>query len=393
MDLDSLKSAVVIEDPAEVMKLLEKKPGPAAAEVLDSGQLHITKSGSLIAKDGVPMTNTKRLKSLVAERGMPWKEEYKDRAVPYFASDERVDGHGDIVRQSWDFTEFGKNSPLQFSHEWWAPSIGRAVEWEVLQRKEADYEGPALYLLGLFATKDDYEWADTVFRLVKSRILPMGSVGFFAGKVINIEDEDERAELGLGRWGLIFEENHLLEFSPTAIPANDGAGVINNSLIMDAAKSGDIEPWDIHWFREMERRSILTRSEDVQQGEWLRVEEHLVSLARTIWPDEEFRLHKDLDVPVTLSNAPRSRMVSGSVSVPDTPDFGRVLDEVGRLTNQFGEFVSSTGQVLDDIRERVESMEAPNGEVPATPTEDTESDDPLLAAMERTVERLEELNP
>jgi hypothetical protein len=43
------------------------------------------------------------------------------------------------------------------------------------------------------------------------------------GKVINVQDDTERARLGLGRYGVILDDNTLLEFSPTSVPANSGA--------------------------------------------------------------------------------------------------------------------------------------------------------------------------
>jgi len=170
-----------------------------------------------------------KIKSLVSKRGMPWRDEYASRVIPYWGSDERVDGMGDIVRQDWIFETFEKNSPMPFSHSWNQPPVGRIIGWEVVKRRPKEeeekdgYKGPALFLAGLFATKEDSALADSIFRLAKARILVGGSVGFHSRKTINIQDSKERAALGLGKWGLVFEQNELIEFSPTTIPANPGA--------------------------------------------------------------------------------------------------------------------------------------------------------------------------
>ena len=119
------------------------------------------------------------------------------RAVPYWASDERPDGHGDIVRQQWSFEEYSKNPVLCMGHDWVGPAIGRGIDYEVRQRSDADYKGPALWMLALFAEAEAQAENDRVFRLVRSGFMSAASVGFYSDRVIIVEDEQERAELPL----------------------------------------------------------------------------------------------------------------------------------------------------------------------------------------------------
>jgi hypothetical protein len=215
------------------------------------------------------------LQKLVEARGMPWDDAFMGRTQTWWASDERVDSEGDIIRQSWTFDEFAKNSPMPFGHRWSEPPIGRFVDWEILQRDEKDYTGPALHLLGIFATKETSEWADTIMRLVKSGMLPGVSVGFQAGKVINVVDEAERSELGLGPWGLVFENNTLLETSPVTIPANPGA------VTSDMMKS--IHAEDIAMLREIKRRSC---SDEEDFDNW---QKSIIGVAKAVWPKADFK--------------------------------------------------------------------------------------------------------
>jgi len=420
--LEELKSAELIEEPGQLITrlqtiLAEKKaagsnvPSPIIRQD-DEGNVVISKGGSiLVPASGVPdlqIPDIDRAKALASARGMEWREEYKDRMVPYFASDERVDGHGDIVRQSWIMDEFEKNSPLPYSHEWWAPPVGRAIDWSVVQRSEEDYAGPALWILGLFATKEDWEWADTVFRLVKSGFLPSGSVGFWSNKVIDVKDEEERSELGLGRWGLIFEENHLLEFSPTTIPANEGAHSIAASL---QSRGKELQPRDVTLLRELVRRDVGS-----DRQAWIDSESAILHIAKSIWPDERWEFHREQDVPLTLESPPpaqahartRTRKeepqgkeegapepVEGepneTVAEPDvSARLGVIERSVSHIAKKLDEFAAETTQVFSDLRELLESLPSKgSGEEADGATEDAL--DEAVSSFESVLENLKKL--
>ena len=259
---------------AEFANHLQKHRGVEVKEDSDLVIHRFAPASSAIVK--APKIPSKaKLQSLAEARGMPWEDGMASRAQTWWASDERVDSEGDIIRQSWSFTEFSKNSPMPFGHRWSEPPIGRFIDWEVLHRDEKDYTGPALHLLGIFASKDTSEWADTIMRLVQSGMLPGASVGFQAGKVINVIDEEERNQLGLGPWGLIFENNTLLETSPVTIPANPGA------VTSDMMKS--IHTEDIAILRKIKRRSC---SSEEDFDTW---QKSIIGVAKAVWPKADFK--------------------------------------------------------------------------------------------------------
>jgi hypothetical protein len=78
--------------------------------------------------------------------------------------------------------------------------------------------------------------------------------------------------------------------------------------------------------------------------------------------------------------------------VPDETDADRSVELLGQLLNQFGEFKSSTEQVLSDLREGMENGNEPAPKAEPKRTEGLE-DDALLDALERTTKRLELLRP
>jgi len=282
-----------------------------------------------------------------------------------------------------------------------------------VQRSEPDYKGPALWLLNLFATKDDWEWADTIFRLVKSGFLLSGSVGFWSSKVIDIRDEEERGELGLGRWGLIFEENHLLEYSPTTIPANPGAHAIARDL-QRIGKARDslpdatmlLQPQDVTMLREIVRRDI---GNDRQA--WIDAETAILHVARSVWPDEEFTFHAELDVPVTLENPAHARTRThalaharagepeeGAATSPETGEqevsarLGSLEKAVGNVARTLDEFKTEATQVFTDLRELLETLPSKGSGEEAVESA-TERVDEVVSSLEEALKNLKSIRP
>jgi len=328
------------------------------------------------AGQGAPKTPSgNALQELAESRGVTWTAEMKNRAVPYWASDERVDGEGDIIRQRWHFDEFEKNSPMPFNHKWQEPPVGKIIDWRIRTRKDADYEGPALWLLGLFATKDQWEWADTVFRLVESGVLPGGSVGFYSTKIVDIKDEEERAELGLGRFGFILDENHLLEFSPVTMPANPGAVTIQNCK--------GLLPHDMHMIRELKRLEIHGEHYQDEGERWAKTETMLLGIARTLWPNEEWEHHYSLDVPVILENIPKI----GEADNTKIQNLDLIV-AIESLTKRFDEFAASSERALDELRDQVTDLVARGPINTNTNPDDEESSEQFADDLSKLAETL-----
>lgn len=265
--LKSLNSAKVYEGDTEVDKFFRglneasKQSATSAVLLSDDSPAKVrkqAKSTGVLVNSPFMLSDT-QAKALAEEAGIPWEEAYKGRVLPHWASDERVDGHGDIVMQNWDFSSFKENPAMPFNHNWQALPVGVHLSWEIRERKSEEYTGPALLLQSLYATAEQLgdSFADSLYRLTIARMLRMNSVGFSPKRVIYVEDDEERAELGLGRWGAILDDNLLLEDSPTLIGANSGALVALNSR----AKKAGLTARDMTALREVNRQAAKSEEE------------------------------------------------------------------------------------------------------------------------------------
>lgn len=261
----------------------------------DKGVSTMKSTNRAIDADGVPALS--QLKNMAENAGIPWNDDYADRAAAWWASDERVDRHGDIVEQTWKFDEYEQNPVMLFSHEWGLPPIGGVIDYQVRTRYEGGgYNGPSLHLVGLFATQEQWEWADTIYRLQKARFMRAGSVGFLPGTVINVKDKEERSKLGLGEWGMIFTDNMLIEWSPCSVPANPGATGIP-TVIAPMKAAGLLRPGDLQVLREYKRRQLEPTRDNKR---WLNEDAVLVTFWRLFFPEVKTPEPTELDAPLLL---------------------------------------------------------------------------------------------
>lgn len=377
MKLTELKSAVIITDPDEIYSVykahLDKvkerysaRSGESIQTILskdDDGYPIVQKTTrNTVAKTGnnVPsLPGVDSLRELLRSRGMEWDDDYVNRTVPYWASDESVDTYGDIVEQTWDFSRFEDSSPLLDSHNSLSPPIGRVVDWSIHQRSYRNYNGPALWLLSVFARATDYDWADTIFRLTKAGILQSGSVGFRAGEVVDVKDPEERAALGLGQWGYVLKNNMLLEFSPTAIGANAGA----HSILSNAKSKGLLQPIDMIALRELQRRNIAksTRSKE----EWSASEVALLEIARVLFPEEKrfFHSHEELDKSLLLDEEVNEmRGITKPLKKAMTEEeMTSMMEGMSECMSRMDVAVGEISQACQDMRDMLEkSSSEPN---------------------------------
>lgn len=245
------------------------------------------------------------VRQLCEKRGIPYIEDYASRVIPYIMSDERVDWHGDIVRQNWIFDAFERNPVMPYCHQWEQPPVGSMLQWGVIERATPEYVGLALAGLGLFATADQCEHANRIFRLVAAGFLKGCSVGFTSMKVTDVKDDEERAQLGLGRYGLILDNNRLLELSPCTLGANMGASSVLVSL-NKAAKLAEGDPLritldDFTFAREITRRDLLKRR---SPGTWISMDNKYVEWARILFPKQGgIARHQDVEEPFEVRDA------------------------------------------------------------------------------------------
>lgn len=176
-------------------------------------------------------------------RRKPRSVDREKREVEHVASDETVDRMGDVIRVAgWDLDAFKQNPVVLWDHRAGEPPIGTAVRvWK---------EGGAEPFLGIGSRLFDalkYPFADLIARMVFDGDLQAGSVGFLPTKVVRPETAAERAKLGLGSYGVLYECAELLEWSIVTVPANPGAmmralerlaesGAVDRALIADATR-------------------------------------------------------------------------------------------------------------------------------------------------------------
>ncbi len=144
------------------------------------------------------------------------------RTIRFCFSDGTVDRMGDTIDPTgWRLTTFERNPVALWSHDSNAPPIGRASRVLVEdQRLMGDIQ---------FATPEIYEFADTIYKLVKGEFLNAVSVGFIPLEY-SFSDDDGR------EWGIDFETQELVEISVCPVPANA------NALIDARSKGIDTRP-------------------------------------------------------------------------------------------------------------------------------------------------------
>jgi hypothetical protein len=351
--LSSLKSAEVLNVDAVAKLLASADPAQYAdLEVVD-GRVHVLASINPVDRAVVGGRN---YQEMAAARGIEWQPEYAERVLPWWASDERPDRHGDITRQYWDLDGYSKNPLVLYGHDWGAPPIGNSLGEQIITHTDDDYTGPAMLMHLLFANQT--EAADSIFRLAKAKFLRTGSVGFFPGVVINVQDPDERQTLGLGLSGLIYGDpqhpNKLVEFTIASVPANPGA---RQAVLASMRKSGGLKAFDIQVIREIARQQSLRAGDDAAF-------KALDAQLRAEWGT----LFEDVTVPPVASihePIPEVEKKTVSVVVPakenSEPTVGAVLS---RLDSQheatvkfYAEFETSVKKTLELLTQLTTSVE------------------------------------
>ncbi len=245
--LAACKSLRTITGLAEVGKFLAGREDAVTLGAEQDGGFKVQKL--VVGDTKIALPSPEEIAELARKAGIEFEPGMEARVQPFWASDERVDRDGDIIRQNWELAEFLKNPIILLGHRWGSAPIGASLITEVRNRVDDDFQGPALFMLPMFATAEQSEEADRVFRLVKAGFLKTGSVGFFPMEILIIDDPDERAELGLGRWGVIFNRSKLIEFSMVSVPANPGAHTLS------AVKA--LTETDVVTLRELRRRECV----------------------------------------------------------------------------------------------------------------------------------------
>ena len=137
------------------------------------------------------------------------KVQSSKRVLRFKGSDATLDRDDEILTVGgWDLKNYKKNPVFLWAHKYGNPPIGRANK--VFIRKE---EGLMFDIL--FAEKETYEFADTIYKLYEQEFLNATSVGFRPEKGTRTWNEDD----GI----LTTPKKELWELSAVPVPANPNA--------------------------------------------------------------------------------------------------------------------------------------------------------------------------
>jgi|GEM_PF-205494 len=149
------------------------------------------------------------------------------RQITFTISTAGRDRDGDIIEQAgWLLGEYQKNPVVLWAHDGRQPPIARAESVAV--------EGGRLVSVARFAKREEYEFADTIYRLYVGGFLNATSVGFEPEDLELIEGDEP------GMIGFRFLRQKLLEYSAVPIPSNPEALVVARGAGIDV---GPCEDW------------------------------------------------------------------------------------------------------------------------------------------------------
>lgn len=139
------------------------------------------------------------------------------------ASTGEVDRDGDrIDPRGWDLTSFRQNPVIAWAHDYSQPPVAKALDVRL--------DGDRLCFKPQFATKDQYPFADTIYRLYAGGFLSAFSVGFRPLDARPVT----RLAAGHKIVGTDYLKQELFEISCVTVPANPGA-------LLDAHKEGVLD--------------------------------------------------------------------------------------------------------------------------------------------------------
>ncbi len=159
--------------------------------------------------------------------------EGKERVLDFIGTTELPDRDGEVIKaDAWQVERYIKNPVVQWAHRYDEPPIGKTLSITQNAKHETIFEVE-------FATKDTYEFADTIFKLCKGGFLSATSVGF-----IPIESQPGKKE---GDPKRTFLKVELLEISIVPVPTNPDA-------LVTARKAGLISVKEFEFVTKVERK-------------------------------------------------------------------------------------------------------------------------------------------
>lgn len=256
------EDATITEQAQSGLKsFIERKTGDAEAQLVE---------GSPISCETKATDKTKEeleelwIKSGKEKEAMP--ENMQDRTLEHYISEELPDRDGDIIRGGgFHLDNFTRNPVSLWAHDNHVVPPARSLGVSVVP-------GTPNRVKAITTFMDDpvYTLPGVLLRAYKTGFMNAWSIGFIPKRLTFVEDEEQRTELGLGRWGCIIEELELLEYSAVPVPACPGA-------VMNAARAGTLKAGEVYGLK-MLAGNTLHNIKDRGSWRWKAAEEFVRNL-------------------------------------------------------------------------------------------------------------------
>jgi HK97 family phage prohead protease len=167
-----------------------------------------------------------------------------NRTLRFTISTSSPDRERDIVSVTgWNLANYKNNPVVLWAHDYRQPPIARAVDVQVI--------GDRLVASAEFVPKALSPFADSIYQLIKAGFLKGTSVGF----------RPTKWSLNTERGGMDFQEQELLEFSITPVPAHPDALIEARDAGIDVAplRAWAEETLRIH--KDLNAAAVLTATE------------------------------------------------------------------------------------------------------------------------------------
>lgn len=180
----------------------------------------------------------------------------EDRTLRMWITDETRDRYNSVISvRGWQLENYLKNPVFLWAHEHEGLPIGHAVATGTVEERrplarDSKRQGTfrRMYADTKFATRDEYAFADVVYRLYLGKHLRATSVGFrpvLEKRVQTIEEIEEDTALAdfteVRPGDVVYLKQEMAEYSSVPIPGNQNALVDELAGMVPALRSGDAQ--------------------------------------------------------------------------------------------------------------------------------------------------------
>lgn len=182
---------------------------------------HQAREKAMAKKPARIKIDSEECKKLCRSVGLEYHDGLEDRVIQYTCTDETVDRYGDIIIATGaNLKNYKQNPVILLFHDMHQYPVGRSIKTWI------DKEARCVRSWVLFFDNeiDNTGMSETAFGFAKAGAMNTGSIGFLPEPDgARIPSEEERKELKMPRYGVIYEKWEMLEFSLVPVPANPNA--------------------------------------------------------------------------------------------------------------------------------------------------------------------------